>query len=136
MEKKARILLSYVIRKGRFAFKPVILGVSVRFFIPVLALSLFLGATDVFPQSPDSLIVTNTVTPPGDTAIVSILLHNTQFSVGGFTTRFVLIDSVNASFQRVERGADVEDFDHFNVQQSEGTCRVVGIVDLPAVDLV
>jgi len=102
-----------------------------RSFISILALSLFLGATDVFPQSPDSLFVTNTVTPPGETAIVSIMLHNTQFSVGGFATRFVLIDSVNASFQRVERGADVQDFDYFNVRRSDGTCRVVGIVDLP-----
>ncbi len=102
-----------------------------RSFVLIPALSLFLGATNAFPQSPDSLIVTNAVAAPGDTAVVSVLLHNTQFSVGGFAMRFVLLDSVNASFQRVERGADTQDFDHLNIQQSEGTCKVVGIVNLP-----
>ena len=102
-----------------------------RSFVLIAVLSLFLGATNAFPQSPDSLIVTNAVAPPGDTAIVSLMLHNTQFPVGGFAMRFVLLDSVNASFQRVERGADTQDFDHFNIRQSDGTCKVVGIVDLP-----
>lgn len=111
--------------------KPIISGVNLRTLALTLAVSLFLGTTAVFPQSQDSLIVTNAVAPPGDTAIVSIMLHNTQFSVGGFATRFVLLDSINASFQRVERGADIEDFDHFNVRQSAGTCKLVGIADLP-----
>ena len=111
--------------------KPIVSGVNLRSLALISAVSLFLGTTAVFPQSPDSLIVTNAVAPPGDTAIVSIMLHNTQFSVSGFTTRFVLLDSVNASFQRVERGADIEDFDLFNVRQSAGTCKLVGIADLP-----
>ncbi len=118
-------------KKGRFAPEPIISGVNLRSFLLILAVSLFLGTTNVLPQSPDSLIVTSTVVPPGDTAVVSIMLHNTQFPVGGFATRFVLLDSVNASFQRVEPGTDVEDFDHFNIQQSDGTCRVVGIANLP-----
>jgi hypothetical protein len=131
MKIKARILLKYDIMKGNLRLSPLFRGVNVRFFIPVLALILSFGTVEVFPQSPDSLLATSTVTPPGDTAIVSIMLHNTQFSVGGFTTRFVLTDSVNASIQRIERGADVQDFDHFNVNQSDGVCKIVGIVDLP-----
>lgn len=124
-------MLNYNIMKGNLHLSPLLRGVNVRFFVPILALILFFGAADVFPQSPDSLMATSTVTPPGDTAVVLIMLHNTQFSVGGFTTRFVLVDSVNASIQRVERGADVQDFDHFNVRQSDGICKIVGIVDLP-----
>lgn len=131
MKTEARNLLSYIIKKGRFALRPVISGVNLRSFALIVAVSLSLGATTVFPQSPDSFMATNAVASPGDTAVISILLHNTQFSVGGFSTRFVLLDSVNASFQRVERGADVENFDHFNVRQSNGTCKVVGIADLP-----
>jgi hypothetical protein len=131
MKIEARILLSYINRKGRFTLKPVILGVNLRVVAVILSLILFLGTIKAFSQSPDSLIVTSTVAPPGDTAIVSIMLHNTQFSVGGFTTRFVLLDSVNASFQRVERGVDIENFDHFNVLQSDGTCKVVGVANLP-----
>lgn len=111
--------------------KPIISGVNLKSFVLISALSLFLGTTAVYPQSPDSLIVTNAVAFPGDTAIVSIMLHNTQFSVGGFAARFVLLDSVNASFQRVERGADIGDFDHFSVRQSAGTCKLVGVADLP-----
>jgi hypothetical protein len=131
MKIEARILLNYNIMKGNLRLSPLFWGVNMRFFVALMVLILFFGATDVFSQSPDSLIATSTVTPPGDTAIVSIMLHNNQFSVGGFTTRFVLIDSVNASFQRIERGADVQDFDHFNVHQSDGVCKIVGIVDLP-----
>jgi hypothetical protein len=134
MKTEARILLYYVIKKGRFTLKPIISGVNLRSFALIVAVNLSLGATTVLPQSPDSFMVTNAVAPPGDTAIISILLHNTQFSVGGFSTRFVLLDSVNASFQRVERGADIENFDHFNVRQSNGICRVVGIADLPGGD--
>lgn len=105
-------------------------GVFRHVILAVVLINLIF-AGDVFCQSPDSLIITNDIAPPGDTAVVSILLHNTQYSVGGFSTRFVLADSVNASFQRGERGEDVLDFDHFNVGISDGACRIVGIADLP-----
>jgi hypothetical protein len=97
--------------------------------VSVLMITLFAG--EAVSQSPDSLIVTDDIAPPGDTALVAILLHNTQYSVGGFSTRFVLADSLNASFQRAERGEDVMDFDHFNVRISDGACKIVGIADLP-----
>ena len=96
-----------------------------------ILLALFLVGS-AFSQSPDSLIVTDVTAPPGDTAMVSVLLHNTQYPVGGFSARLVLADSINASFQRAERGEDIEDFDYFNVRISDGVCKIVGIADLPA----
>ncbi len=83
-----------------------------------------------FAQSPDTLFITNTVGAPGDTVEISIFLKNTQFSVAGFKTQFVLRDSSNASLQRMDRGDDVLDFDFFNPTMTDGFCRLVGIGDL------
>lgn len=82
-------------------------------------------------QSPDSFIVENGSALPGDTILVSIYLHNTQFSVAGFTMRFILLDSTYTSFIAVGRGSAVVDFDYFNANINSGTCRIAGIAALP-----
>ncbi len=82
-------------------------------------------------QSPDSLSISSANGPPGGTAVVSVLLSNTQFPVSGFTVRIVFSDSSIAAFSGIERGDDVLDFEHFNSVISDGTCRIVGICNLP-----
>ena len=67
----------------------------------------------VSAQSPDSLILTNSEAGPGDTTVVQLFLRNTQFSVNGFTSRFILEDYQNATFSHVERGEAVIDFEMF-----------------------
>lgn len=94
----------------------------------ILILLTFSGA---FAQSPDSFIVEDNYTLPGDTASISIYMRNTQFSVAGFTMRFVLMDSSLATFIAVSRGSAVMSFDYFNAVINDGTCRVSGIADLP-----
>lgn len=82
-------------------------------------------------QSPDSFIVENVNAIPGDTVSVSLYLRNSQFSVGGFTMRFVLFDSTYTNFVSISEGSDVVNFDHFYGILHEGTCRVSAIADLP-----
>jgi hypothetical protein len=131
MQIGAYILLK-IMMMNRILHRDTLIGLPARrstIVLIVLMVTFFAG--DVLSQSPDSLLITDDMVPPGDTAVVSVLLHNTQYSVGGFSTRFVLVDSVNATFQRVERGDDVADFDHFNVRISDGACKIVGIAHLP-----
>jgi len=90
----------------------------------ILSLVLLLS-TGVFAQSPDSFIVEDSYVLPGDTVSISIYMHNTQFSVAGFTMRFVLLDSVYTHFIAADSGDAVVGFDYFNVIFSDGTCRVV-----------
>ncbi len=98
--------------------------------LTALILGLLL-ASGVFAQSPDSFIVEDSYTLPGDTASISIYMRNTQFSVAGFTMRFVLLDSSYATFDTVLKGSAVENFDYFHAIISDGTCKVSGIADLP-----
>jgi hypothetical protein len=85
----------------------------------------------VSAQSPDSLILTNSEAGPGDTTVIQLLLRNTQFSVGGFSSRFVLEDYQNAAFSHVERGEAVADFEMFFANVTDSVCRVNGIADMP-----
>ncbi|MEE9554083.1 MAG: FlgD immunoglobulin-like domain containing protein [candidate division Zixibacteria bacterium] len=85
-------------------------------------------------QSPDSLMISSASGPPGGSAVVSVFLKNTQFSVSGFTARIVFADSTIAVFSDLERGDDVVDFEHFNWVLSDGTCRIVGLDNLPGGD--
>lgn len=124
-------MLKFIMMNNGRYFKSLIRPFPHRPAVFASFLAVLFLAGNVFSQSPDTLIVTDDVAPPGDTAVVSILLRNTQFSVGGFSTLLVLGDSLNASVQRVERGEDVVDFDHFFTSVSEGGCRIVGIADLP-----
>ncbi len=101
---------------------------SLGFTLIILVIFMMAGAS---AQSPDSFIVESSGALPGDTAIVSLYLHNTQFSVAGFTMRFVLLDSVYANFTVIDRGSAVLGFEYFNVNISDGTCRIAGIADLP-----
>ncbi|UCE67270.1 MAG: T9SS type A sorting domain-containing protein [Candidatus Zixiibacteriota bacterium] len=98
--------------------------------LTALILGLLL-ASGVFAQSPDSFVVEDSCAMPGDTVSVSIYLRNTQFSVAGFTMRFVLIDSFYTSFIAVSRGIAVAGFDYFNAILNDGNCRISGIADLP-----
>lgn len=91
---------------------------------------LFLTA-GVMAQSPDTLLISTSNAPPGGVAEVTISLHNTQFSVSGFSTRIVLADSTVAAFSDVQPGADVSEFEYFDFEISEGTCRVIGLSNLP-----
>jgi hypothetical protein len=91
----------------------------------------FLCASGALAQSPDSFVVEDSSALPGDTVSVSIYLRNTQFSVAGFTMRFVLLDSSYTSFIAISRGSAVMGFDYFNAILHDGTCRVSGIADLP-----
>ncbi len=131
MQIGACILLKVMMMNTILYFDGLVRSRALRSTAVLIILTVTLLASDVLSQSPDSLLITDDMVPPGDTAVVSILLHNTQYSVGGFSTRFVLNDSLNATFHRVERGDDVADFDHFNVRIFDGTCRIVGIADLP-----
>ncbi|UCC78867.1 MAG: T9SS type A sorting domain-containing protein [Candidatus Zixiibacteriota bacterium] len=88
-------------------------------------------ASGASAQSPDSFIVEDGYALPGDTVAVSIYMRNTQFSVAAFTMRFVLIDSALTNFAWISRGSAVINFEHFNAQMFDGTCRIVGIADLP-----
>jgi hypothetical protein len=101
---------------------------ALNFTTLFLVLVLITGA---YGQSPDSFIVENVNSLPGDTVSISIYMHNTQFSVAGFTMRFVLQDSAFTHFIGASRGAAVFDFDYFNVILNDGTIRVSGIADLP-----
>ncbi len=94
----------------------------------ILGLLLASGAS---AQSPDSFIVEDTYALPGDTVTISIHLRNTQFSVAGFTMRFVLIDSSFTNFVWISRGTGTFNFEHFNAVIHDGTCRITGIADLP-----
>lgn len=98
--------------------------------LTTLILTLFI-ASGVFAQSPDSFVVEGSSALPGDTVSVSIYLRNTQFSVAGFTMRFVLLDSLYTNFINISRGDAVISFDYFNATVHDGTCRVSGIADLP-----
>lgn len=91
----------------------------------------FLTIVGAQAQSPDSFIVEDVNALPGDTVSISIYLENSQFSVGGFTMRFVLIDSTFTNFISISRGVDVFNFDHFYGILHDGTCRVTAIADLP-----
>jgi len=94
-------------------------------------LGIFITVSSALAQSPDSLMISNDSAPPGGTATVSIFLRNTQFSVSGFTLRFVVADSNVAVVQEIERGDDVVDFEHFDTNFSDGTCRIIGLANLP-----
>lgn len=98
--------------------------------LTALILGIFL-ASGVLAQCPDSFIVENGYALPGDTVTVSIYMRNTQFAVAGFTMRFVLIDSIFTNFVWISRGAGTINFEHFNVLFHDGTCRIVGLADLP-----
>lgn len=97
----------------------------------ILILVMALGMGHVWAQSPDSLIVTNDNQPPGGMATVPILLKNVQFPVGGFSARLILADSTIASFIEVLRGEDVAQFEHFSTHITAGTCRFVGVANVP-----
>jgi len=99
--------------------------------ISIMALAIIFYAGDARAQSPDSFLISNDTAPPGGMATISIYLHNTQFSVGGFSAMFVLQDSSVARFIEIERGADIADFEHFGSTISDGTIRIVGVVNLP-----
>lgn len=101
---------------------------ALNFATLFLVLVLISGA---FGQSPDSFKVENVNPLPGDTVAVTIYMHNTQFSVAGFTMRIVLQDSVFTHFLAASRGASIFDFDYFNSIVSDGTIRASGIADLP-----
>jgi|GEM_PF-1591860 len=98
--------------------------------LSVLILGLLLW-TGVFAQSPDSFIVDDNYALPGDTVSVSIYMHNTQFSVAGFSMRLVLLDSMYTHFIAAGRGDAVVSFEYFNVIINDGNFRVAGIADLP-----
>jgi hypothetical protein len=101
---------------------------ALNFTTLFLVLVLITGA---YGQSPDSFIVENVNPLPGDTVSISIYMHNTQFSVAGFTMRFILQDSAFTHFIAASRGVAVFDFDYFNAILNNGTIRVSGIADLP-----
>jgi hypothetical protein len=82
-------------------------------------------------QSPDSLIISSANAPPGGTVMVTVSLHNTQYPVSGFSTRFVLSDSINATFVTAEASDEIEEWEHFDLTISDGTCRMVGLANLP-----
>ena len=100
-----------------------------RFVLSVLILVVFGGM--VSAQSPDSLFLTNTVAAPGDTAEIKLYLRNTQFSVSGFSSRFVLEDYQNAVFLHVERGEAILNFESFSSNMSDSVCRISGFADFP-----
>lgn len=100
----------------------------------ILILTAVLSLNLALAQSPDSFIVTNDSAPPGGMATISINLRNTQFSVGGFSARFVLADSIVASFAEILRGADVGQFEYFETHVTAGTCRFVGLANAPGGD--
>jgi len=81
---------------------------TMNFTILILVLLL---STGVFSQSQDSFIVEDSYALPGDTVSISIYMHNTQFSVAGFTMRFVLLDSIYTHFIAAARGDSVFSFD-------------------------
>jgi len=98
----------------------------------ILVLAAFLFITgNAMAQSPDSFMVTTDTAPPGGTATVSIFLLNTQFPVGGFSMRFILTDSTSATFESVQRGDDFADFEYFHSFMTDGTCRIVGVANVP-----
>ena len=82
-------------------------------------------------QSPDSFMVSNENVPPGGTATISVYLRNTQFSVSGFSARLILADSSYATIVGVDRGENVDSFEYFAQDISDGTCRVIGLVNIP-----
>jgi hypothetical protein len=92
---------------------------------------IFLMVGGAYGQSPDSFIVENVNSLPGDTVSISIYMHNTQFSVAGFTMRFVLQDSAFTNFVWISRGSSTVNFEHFYVRLNDGTCRITGLADLP-----
>jgi hypothetical protein len=97
----------------------------------VACLGVLEGSTSVMAQSNDSLIAIGGVITPGDTGYVSIFLRNTQFSVGGFSLRLVLLDSISITIVDVVRGQDDENFDYFGPRISQGSCRVLSVADMP-----
>lgn len=101
----------------------------------IISMAIYLGAvhgsTFVMAQGDDSLIAVGGVIAPGDTGYVSVYLHNNQFSVGGFSFRLVLPDSLSITIADVVRGQDVSDFDYFDPHISQGSCRVLGVADMP-----
>jgi hypothetical protein len=98
--------------------------------LSLAALTIFLSF-NVLAQSPDSFMVQNANGMPGDTITIPIYMHNTQFSVAGFSMRIVLKDSTHTSFIGAGRGNAVVNFEYFNVGLHSGSMRISGIADLP-----
>ncbi len=88
-------------------------------------------AVSAIAQTPDSLIISSMAIPPGDSNIVPIYLSNHNFSVGGFSLRVILKDSLYTSISRIERGSAAANFDYFNVRVSRGVCKIVAIANMP-----
>ena len=97
----------------------------------VVYLGAIQGSTSVIAQSNDSLLAIGGVMAPGDTGYVSVYLRNNQFSVAGFSFRLVLLDSLSITIIDVVRGQDDVDFDYFNPHISLGSCKVLGVADMP-----
>jgi len=96
-----------------------------------LLLTAFCLSGTVMAQSPDSFTVSDENVPPGGMATISVYLQNTQFSVGGFSARLILVDSTIAAIIGVDRGEGVEEFEYFDQAISAGTCRIIGLANVP-----
>ncbi|MCP4582051.1 MAG: T9SS type A sorting domain-containing protein [candidate division Zixibacteria bacterium] len=104
--------------------KNVVLIISIAAILPFCSQS--------FGQDLDSLILPTVNGAPGDTVIMSLLLHNQSFSVGGLRSVFYLPDMAEARFIDVRRGIDVEYFGYFNFAPfTDDTVGVTGIASMP-----
>ena len=105
--------------------------VKIVITIMLVCLGVMTVSISVMAQGNDSLIAANSQIAPGDTGIISIYLHNTQFSVGGFSMRLILTDSLSATIIGVERGADIANFDYFGSIAHPGSCRATALAIMP-----
>ena len=85
-------------------------------------------------QNLDSLILSTVYIEPGDTAVLTLSLHNQSFDVGAFSAKLILADSSKARFIEVQRGVAVTDFAVFLSSLTNGSIRITGIANWPNYD--